>query len=314
MDSEYKYIAEEIRRDIENHLETCGIMCRVFGRGKANESLMQKIKKNPEKYSLNGKKIQDAIGIRVVLYFFEDIKNVKKILSSKYNYREEDSAIDTPKGEEFSVTRYNLIFDCNNHNKSAVISIRNNNPIDTTFEVQIRSVLSEGWHEVEHDMRYKQKSFWDSSPDLSRSLNGIVATLETSEWGMKKIFDDLAYRHYKQKNWKAMLLFKLRLRLSEEFNENLNKIFTANNEVAKKFLRLEREKIIDAFCRSSLRIPVSISNCVFIWNLISANNQEIINLTPNLIIENYKNNQENNIEQNEFKKYDESSSVKILAI
>lgn len=286
MDSEYKFIAEDIRKEVENHMDKCGIMCRVFGRGKSRTSLEKKIKSNPNKYTLEGKKIQDAIGIRVVLYFFEDIENVRKILESKYNFRENDSAIDKPNGAEFTVTRYNLIFDCNDYHCSAIKNIRRNTPIDCTFEVQIRSVLSEGWHEVEHDMRYKQKEYWENSQDLHRSLNGIAATLETSEWGMKKIFDDLAYRHYKEKNWKAMLWFKLRLRLNDEFNEEIKRIFDTKPELSKKFLRLERSKIIDAYCRSSLMMPVNISNSVYIWNLLNVKDQEILDITPKLIVEN----------------------------
>lgn len=286
MDSDYKFIAEEIRKEIEVHMAKCGIMCRVFGRGKTTTSLEKKIKDNPNKYSLDGKKIQDAIGIRVVLYFFEDIDNVRKILESKYFFREKDSAIDKPSGEEFTVTRYNLIFECKEHHRSTIQKTRRNNPIDFTFEVQIRSVLSEGWHEVEHDMRYKQKEYWKTSPDLYRSLNGIVATLETGEWSMKKIFDDLSYRHYKEKNWRAMLLFKLRLRLKDDFSYEIEKIFDSKKDIAKEFLRLDRSKIIDAYCQSALMIPVSISNSVFIWNLLSVKNSEILNITPKLIKEN----------------------------
>lgn len=288
MDSEYKFIAEDIRKEVESHMDKCGIMCRVFGRGKSRASLESKIRDNPKKYSLDGKKIQDAIGIRVALYFFEDIENVRKILESKYKFREIDSAIDKPNGEEFSVTRYNLIFDCHDYHCDSIKTIRRNNPIDCTFEVQIRSVLSEGWHEVEHDMRYKQKESWKNSPDLHRSLNGIAATLETSEWCMKKIFDDLAYRHYKEKNWKAMLWFKLRLRLKDEFNEEIEKFFNEKPDLSKKFLRLERSKIIDAYCQSALMLPVNISNSVYIWNLLNVKDPEILGITPKLIKENIK--------------------------
>nr|WP_255419996.1 MULTISPECIES: hypothetical protein [Parabacteroides] len=27
--------------------------------------------------------------------------------------------------------------------------------IDSTFKIQVRTTLSEGWHEIEHNMRYK---------------------------------------------------------------------------------------------------------------------------------------------------------------
>jgi hypothetical protein len=56
---------------------------------------------------------------------------------------------------------------------------------------------------------------WEGNEVESRKLNGIYATLETSEWTMIKIFDELAYKHYK-KNWNSMLRQKFRLRLTAQ--------------------------------------------------------------------------------------------------
>lgn len=71
--------------------------------------------------------------------------------------------------------------------------------IDNTYEVQIRTILSEGWHEVEHDLRYKCKEEWNEFKEESRLLNGIYATLESSEWSMLTLFDRLSYSQYKIK-------------------------------------------------------------------------------------------------------------------
>lgn len=32
--------------------------------------------------------------------------------------------------------------------------------IDDTFEIQIKTMFFEGWHEIEHDMRYKGEELW----------------------------------------------------------------------------------------------------------------------------------------------------------
>jgi ppGpp synthetase/RelA/SpoT-type nucleotidyltranferase len=105
------------------------------------------------------------------------------------------STIDRPERDQFSVTRYNLIFRLPGETADSFSRIKGNRPLDLTFEVQLRSILSEGWHEVEHDLRYKAKENWNGHDDLSRVLNGIVATLETSEWNMGRVFEELAYRH-----------------------------------------------------------------------------------------------------------------------
>ena len=62
--------------------------------------------------------------------------------------------------------------------------------VDSTFEIQFRTTLSEGWHEVDHVLRYKCKDDWVGSEMESRMLNGIYATLETSDRALKALFDD----------------------------------------------------------------------------------------------------------------------------
>ena len=106
----YRRVAEELRKSIEDLLGSVGLLCRVFGRGKLEKSLKQKIKNSGGKYELGGKLIQDAVGIRVIVYFPEDINIVEEIL--RYNYTCDDGSctVDIPDASVFSVTRHNLIF------------------------------------------------------------------------------------------------------------------------------------------------------------------------------------------------------------
>ncbi len=286
MDSQFKYSAESIRRKIEDTLNGAGILCRVFGRGKSNQSIRKKLEKENGKYYSSTKKLQDAIGIRVVIYFSDDIEIVKNIIEKQYTLLENDSTIDTPNGNEFSVTRYNLVFKVPHDEKESIEREINGRYIDDTFELQIRSVLSEGWHEVEHDLRYKQKEYWVGHDDLSRSLNGIVATLETSEWAMKRIFDDLAYKNYKQKKWDAMITLKLRMRISGNLKNEIKEIFYENNETAKQFLRINRSDIMFLFSTIRPRLPITLENAVYLWNKKAVKCEKISNLTPKLIIDN----------------------------
>lgn len=282
--SKFKFIAEEVRRQIEIQLMSGGLLCRVFGRGKSDTSLAAKLLKGKEKYGVNKKLIQDAIGIRTALYFSDDIEIARKIISANFKIREKDSTIDRPAGDEFSVTRYNLIYEIPDHQKDSMRREIGSDPIDFTFEVQIRSVLSEGWHEVEHDLRYKQKEYWTDSDDLSRALNGIVATLETSEWGMRKIFDDIAYRHYKKRNWGAMLLLKLRMRLSPDLDHRLIELINDQPEIGKNLLRIDRSVVIESFSTKIPRPPLTINNAIYLWNLASIKNDAILAVTPRLLL------------------------------
>lgn len=285
MNSKFTHTAELVRRDVEGLLLRVGLLCRVFGRGKSDSSLASKLAKEPGKYSLGEKLIQDAIGIRVALYFSEDISIVQNLLSSKFTLYRNDSTIDSPTTDQFTVSRHNLIFKIPNEFLYDMQRAANTNPIDMTFELQLRSILSEGWHEVDHDLRYKSKSNWDGQDDLSRALNGIMATLETSEWSMRKIFDDLAYRHYKKQNWSAMLHSKVRLRATPHLSDTLIKLMDQDISLAKDIHRINRNKVIHWFAHTPFRIPVNLDNIVYIWNEIGPKNSSVHKEAPELILQ-----------------------------
>lgn len=278
-------VADSIRKEIEQELISIGLLCRVFGRGKSEASLKSKLSSNPGKYTKNGKLVQDSIGIRVVLYFQEDIKIVDQVLRMKYQCDVDASTIDVPVDTIFAVSRYNLIFKLPRTYFQDISEPTEDLPIDRTFEVQIRTVLSEGWHEVEHDLRYKRKDDWIGSDDLSRGLNGVLATLETAEWSMRKIFDDLAYKHYKSKNWDGLIHSVLRMRISTPLSTPVSEFLGENTDAARRLVRINRTYVFHALSKLAPRIPLTADNLIFVWNRISLKNEELVKLTPKIIIE-----------------------------
>lgn len=54
-------IVAEIRQELETILDRCGIMYRLFARGKSIDSIEHKIISSPGKYTPSGKKIQDVL-------------------------------------------------------------------------------------------------------------------------------------------------------------------------------------------------------------------------------------------------------------
>lgn len=280
MRSKYGHIAEEMRREIEDLLSSVGILFRVFARGKDPASLSSKLMREPGKYQLGGKLIQDSIGIRVALYFPDDIPIVKSILESRFECDQSASTIDRPESDQFSVTRYNLVFRLTNEAEDSFARIKGNDPLDSTFEVQLRSILSEGWHEVEHDLRYKASENWSGHDDLSRVLNGIVATLETSEWNMGKVFEELAYRHYKSLNWQGMLPSILRMRLKGVITEPIINALNSDMQVAKDLLRINRPQLLRLLSRAKPKLPVTPDNVILFWNATGPRHDCLISLTP----------------------------------
>lgn len=276
--------ARAIAKNIEEILGGVGIFFRIFYRGKSSDSLQKKIDKNPGKYG-ESKKIQDLIGIRVCLYFSDDIDLVKDLISKKFEYDHSSSTIDLPGETEFGPTRYNLIFKLPDALKQAMEVPASIRPVvDLTFEVQIRTVLSEGWHEVEHDLRYKYPNDWNDGDLASRAFNGVFAALETSEWTMLKILDDQAHSHYKNRDWKAMLRSKFRLRFSDQtIDQKLISWLDSSPNDAKNIFRASREDVISYIVELG-RMPVTMNNILYLYNWRVIKNTSILDITPSYLL------------------------------
>jgi len=285
----YQRILSSISQNIEQKFDKIGLLYRLFGRVKSKSSLEYKIQNNPDKYSQikEGKKIQDVIGLRITLYFTDDLNIAISILKKLFEWDEVASNIDGFTHNTFDAKRCNLIFKLP-EDLCFDEYLDSDGYCDNTFEVQIRTVFSEGWHEVEHDLRYKHKNDWDIYNDASRTLNGFLASLETVDWGILQLLEDLTYKHYKAKNWEAMLRNKLRIRISNPnipLNQEILTLFNNDeNDLGKAFYRLNRQKILNDIYSQSLSIPLNLNNLVYIINELVIKNSDLSNLTPSIIM------------------------------
>lgn len=272
----------ELEDIISNSLDNAGLFYRIFARKKTFASIKKKMDMKAENcYIPQGRKIQDIIGFRIVLYFADDVDICIKILQSMFavnNY--ERDQLDTA---TFKPCRINYVF---NIPEDSPLRLRQEISdeccVDNTFEVQMRTIFSEGWHEVEHDIRYKFKSDWENHMQLSRELNGLFAVLETCDHDIISICDKFAYENYKCRNWEAMIRNKYRLRFQErEIRQELKEYLTVNTGVAKQIFRFKREKLIDILCRT--KIVVNYDNVVYIINFLEIKDTMIQEMTPKVI-------------------------------
>jgi putative GTP pyrophosphokinase len=271
-------VVQKLQSTIENELSRLGLLFRVFSRAKSERSIDEKVSKSPGKYSPNGKKIQDLFGVRVALYFPEDVLVSQQVLSNLFELVEE--TVDDIENSNFSAVRCNYVYELPDDLACESAALKKNDLIDSTFEIQFRTVLSEGWHEVEHDLRYKCSDDWVGQNDLDRALNGIYASLETSDWGMTKVFDELAYRHYKEKNWGAMLRNKFRLRTGNGLKEVIHTLLNEDNGLGKKLYRAERSNVLKKIASTKISVPINLNNLVFLINYFFIKSPELIKLTP----------------------------------
>jgi hypothetical protein len=153
--------------------------------------------------------------------------------------------------------------------------------IEPTYEIQIRTVFSEGWHEVEHDLRYKCKEDWHGCEPYSRALNGVIATLETAEWNMRAIFAEMARHNFMHSNYSAMLRNKFHLRFKKEtLSENLNDYLLNNRHLAEAALNVDRLIVIYTLLTHKGNFDLTYDNLFFLINRIEMMDMEIMSLEP----------------------------------
>lgn len=270
-----------LENQIKTYLDKCGLFYKVFTRIKDSNSIIEKIENRKKQGKINYK-IQDLIGIRIVLYFKSDIELCEKIIQQ--HFQVDNKSKDNQEIEKFRAQRINYVCKLPGTVKNYFESNVWQYPIDATFEIQIRTIFSEGWHEIEHDFRYKCEEEWKEFDDLSRTLNGILATLENCDWAIASLFEQMAYKDYKNLMWVPMLKNVFRIRVTDVNNmEDILTYFDSNREVAKAFFRIDRQDFLLRLSEIKTAIPLSLRNITFLANIYQIRDQYILGLTPKLI-------------------------------
>lgn len=286
--SSLEYIAKKISDKVEAEILKLGVQYRIFHRSKELSSVKEKIERKAKEgkpYSVEGKRIQDIIGIRVVTYFQDDISLALSVLERTFRFV--DQEIDYPDLTVFKPKRTNIICALSEEEASLLHEFMSEDPneeyqlVDTTFELQLRTILSEGWHEIDHNLRYKCKQDWELHKEKERMLNGIYASLETNDIAMKNLFNELAYQHFKTKNWEGLLRTKFRIKFKQSSLEGkITDILNDNSTVGKALLKLDRHEAVLELCKFNNNIPLTLSNFFYILNYTCIKNEEVNEIVP----------------------------------
>lgn len=266
-------IGERLEEDITGILERAGIYFRIFHRAKTPASIVGKLEKGGYGFASDEKKLQDLIGLRVVVYYQDDMPIIHTILEETFRRVGEWSRTGTSE-EEFKATKLNGVFLVPDEYQRIYNGDISGIPADFTFEVQLRTISFEGWHEIEHDMRYKSahgEDFWKNNEDLSRTLNCVLANLELCDWSTLSVFDKLSFYHYEAGNWEMMMKSKFRLRFDiEPLAPELEKFLDKNPEVARGLYTCNRDQVIFALLRDGYHDKISYNLVLKVANNVVA--------------------------------------------
>jgi ppGpp synthetase/RelA/SpoT-type nucleotidyltranferase len=278
MDNALRQIALRLTSGISESLSRSGIMFRIFSRVKEESSCRHKLEK---KYADTKSKIQDLIGIRIVAYFQDDVD----VLALYYSVGDVvKKAIDEFDTSTFRPQRLNITNRIPAEMMDefvAALPEAFRDRIDATYEIQIRTVFSEGWHEVEHDLRYKCKEDWEGCETYSRALNGVIATLETAEWNMQAIFAEMSRHNFIHSDYTAMLRNKFHLKFKPgRLSESLVSYLNDHRHLAEAALNADRLIVVYTLLTHTSAFTLTYDNLLFLINRIEMMDPELMAMEP----------------------------------
>ena len=278
MENNLKQIAQSLTSDIAESLSRSGIMFRIFSRVKTESSIRHKLE---VKYATKKSKIQDMIGIRIVTYFQDDIDALALYYSVGDVVKKAIDEFDTSTFRPQRLNITNRIPAEMVEDFFAALPEEFRDCVEPTYEIQIRTVFSEGWHEVEHDRRYKCKEDWEDCEPYSRALNGIIATLEAAEWNMKSIFADMARQNFRHATYTAMLRNKFHLRFkSDSLSEGLSSYLNENRHLAEAALNVDRLIVVYTLLTHKADFELTFDNLLFLINRIEMMDLDLMAIEP----------------------------------
>ena len=177
-DSTYENLKEILPSDLKN-------IDRISYRVKDEDSFLQKAFRKKDngdlKYSEPIYEIQDIIGLRLVVFYKQDVEYyVKFILNA---YREIEDQVIVPDDErKFGYEGRHFILSIP---PQLMGPYRGNESIPKFFELQIKTLYEHAWSESNHDLIYKPQV--NITPQMQRSMAFIAA----QSWGADKILSEL---------------------------------------------------------------------------------------------------------------------------
>jgi len=178
---DYERIERNVRGAINEFLTTQNIpLITISSRIKDFDSFYEKISRKNYENPFDDN--EDFCGIRIVLYYLEDIERVERIIEENFKIQESDNKSDKLELNEFGYRSKHLIIKINN---SWCVTPNYRGLEDIKIEIQIRTSLMHTWAAIEHQLGYKANQELDEK--LKRKLYLISAKLEDADIQFQEI-------------------------------------------------------------------------------------------------------------------------------
>ncbi len=207
---EFSVLLGEIESSVKNFLDRAGFYYNISSRMKSSDSMTKKLSRREEDGSwyYNGeRKAQDILGVRILIYFIEDMPILQGLLNEIFSPVRDNWTKRNYEKDRFKAISINGVFNLDGlieeKKYEELKPVLDAHMIDTTFEIQLRTVSFEAWHEIEHDYSYKFKNMWLDQEELLRRFHSVLATFELCDDTMVNTLENLAYDVFARKRHKS---------------------------------------------------------------------------------------------------------------
>ncbi|NUL46899.1 hypothetical protein F7P69_17085 [Cellulosimicrobium funkei] len=155
-------------------------------RVKSEESVRQKLNAKPGHYS-GPSSLMDLLGLRVTCYFADEVDRVAFIIDDEFAI-DWDNSGDKRENLGSKEFGYRSVHRIARLDPTRAALTEYSDQTNTTFELQIRSVLQHAWAEIEHDLGYKQSTIPEQ---YSRRFSRLAGVLELVDDEFASLRDEL---------------------------------------------------------------------------------------------------------------------------
>ena len=172
-------LVRELELLIEEAVASMTSIPRVTGRVKSFDSYLKKYLRYL-KDGADPSEIKDAIGIRIICIFLEDLLRVEEVLREKFEVIEVERKGEDHTLREFGYDSIHLLIKV----PEGILKGDTHEPELTEncgiVEIQIRTIMQDAWAEVEHELMYKTE-FTPFDTPLKRKLAAVNASLSLAD-------------------------------------------------------------------------------------------------------------------------------------
>jgi ppGpp synthetase/RelA/SpoT-type nucleotidyltranferase len=182
----YKQLCEKGAELLRAGLRAAGIRSEVDGRAKDLVSYLRKMLRRPE--YLNGERpIQDKAGLRVVLPYFDDEREVQKVIECIFDVDDREETVVRLGADQLGYLAVHYIVRIRpEHLDEEEASLFKGRQA----EIQVGSIAQRAWAEVSHELLYKGAV--DIPVEYQRIINRLVALMEVFDSEVERAREAIA--------------------------------------------------------------------------------------------------------------------------